>query len=173
LNQRAAGDVTGINAAPSAPKSEIQQEGTKGTSLDLDQVRRACPALSQYFPDAFSSVQKLALSIHQLRGFLGISGKLWDEAQRSLGSLEASLSLLVILQGHEDGRISSLGGYLHSIMNKAGSNQTSMGEVIARMAAGRAHAIKVSVVSPLFVKKRRNDMPDKINGCQFRPVRRA
>jgi replication initiation protein RepC len=153
LNQRAAGDVTGINAEPSAPRSEIQQERTKGTSLDLDQVRSACPALSQYYPDAFSSVQKLALSIHQLRGLLGISGKLWDEAQRSLGSLEASLSLLVILQGHEDGRISSPGGYLHSIINKTSSGQTSMGDVIAKMAASRAHARNPSVVSPLFAKK--------------------
>ncbi len=153
LIQRAAGDVSGINAAPCAPRSEIQQERTKGASLDLDQVQRACPALSQYYPDAFSSVQKLASSIHQLRGLLGISGKLWDEAQRSLGSLEASLSLLVILQGHEDGRISSPGGYLNRIVTKTGSHQTSMEEIIAKMAASRTHAPSPSVTFPLFSKK--------------------
>ncbi|WP_262298176.1 plasmid replication protein RepC [Microvirga sesbaniae] len=153
LNQRAAEDVNGIKAAPYAPKSEIQQERTKGLPLDLNQVQRACPALSQYYPDAFSSVHKLASSIHQLRGLLGISGKLWDEAQRSLGPIEASLSLLVILQGHEDGRISNPGGYLHSIVSKTGSHQSSMGDVIARMAASRTHDPRPSVVFPLLGKK--------------------
>ncbi|QRM35067.1 hypothetical protein JO965_39385 (plasmid) [Microvirga sp. VF16] len=153
LNQRAAGDVNGIKAAPSAPRSEIQQERTKDISLDLNQVQQACPALSQYYPDAFSSVQKLASSIHQLRGLLGISGKLWDEAQRSLGPIEASLSLLVILQGHEDGRISNPGGYLHSIVSKSASHQPGMREIIARMAASRTHDPRPSLVFPLFGKK--------------------
>ena len=36
-------------------------------------------------------MQKLAITVHQLRGMLGISSKLWDEAQRSLGAVDASL----------------------------------------------------------------------------------
>ena len=164
LNQRAAEGDTGIGAAPPSfePETKLVQKKISAASpgsatavpaLDLDLIRRACPSLSSYYPDAFSSLEKLGLSIQQLRRLLGISGSLWAQAQRSLGSYEASLSLLVILQGHEDGRISSPGGYLHSLVARAHWHRGGMTDLIAKMGSTRVLHAAALMMSQAPAKK--------------------
>ncbi|MBD2745743.1 hypothetical protein IC232_03440 [Microvirga sp. BT688] len=173
LNQGATEAEPGIEVTPSSAcelrqdrskaSTSLNQGVTRERSLDLNLLKKGCPALLAYYPDAYSSVQKLAITVHQLRGMLGISSKLWEEAQRSLGAVDASLALLVILQGHEEGRISSPGGYLHRIATSGASQRTQMLDVVLKMAAAPVnHPLKVSSPSMLFAKKeRRNDMSDK------------
>lgn len=164
LNQGATEGTTGIKASASSSSLEPQHVASRATTpsyrvgsdkaLDLDLLKKACPSLLGYYPDAYSSVQKLAITVHQLRGMLGISSKLWDEAQRSLGAIDASLALLVILQGHEDGRISSPGGYLHRIVATNASQRTEMLDIVLKMAtAPMSKPLKVSSPSVLFAKK--------------------
>ncbi|OIS94806.1 plasmid replication protein RepC [Brucella cytisi] len=93
-------------------------------TVSLDMVLRSCPEITAY---AFSSIrhwQDLANTAEKVRSFLGIDGKLYDLAKKTLGTHNASIVIAYILQRYE--QIQSAGGYLRILTEKAANGSFSI-----------------------------------------------
>jgi replication initiation protein RepC len=119
-----------IESKPSESKNsyleqEAFQEGDRGENhapiagtADVALVLEACPSLSEYVELPKSEVDLVATARY-LRGSLGASQSVWDEAVEKLGPINAAAAVCLVLQLHADdrgSRIRNPGGYLRAMV---------------------------------------------------------
>ncbi|MFQ0815719.1 replication initiation protein RepC [Brucella anthropi] len=93
-------------------------------TVSLDMVLRSCPEITAYAPSSIRHWQDLANTAEKVRSFLGIDGKLYDLARKTLGSHNAAIVIAYILQRYE--HIQSAGGYLRVLTEKAANGSFSI-----------------------------------------------
>jgi replication initiation protein RepC len=97
-------------------------------SYPLGMVLEACPHIIDYARDGISSWQDFVATATHVRSMLGISPSAWEEANSVLGPADAAVVVAAILQRAE--AITSAGGYLRSLTEKARAGQFSLGPVL-------------------------------------------
>ncbi len=130
------------NAAPHMPPSaappERQAPKPQQHSFPLGMVLEACPDIADHARDGVKSWRDLVATAALVRPMLGISPSAWEEAVDVLGPNDAAVVLAAILQ--RSSVISSAGGYLRSLTDKARAGAFSLGPVL--MALIRANMRK-------------------------------
>lgn len=127
-----------MRAAASVPKAKIP-EAPKTYPLEL--VLKACPDIVDYSINGIASWRDLMATAAQVRAFLGISPSAYANALDELGQENAALVIACLLQRAH--HISSAGGYLRALTEKARTGQFSVGPMLmallkAENRAGRA-----------------------------------
>lgn len=109
-------------------------------SISLDQVLRACPDIREYGPNGVSTWRELHDASQIVAGFLGISPSAYREALSLMGANVASTAIAWILQ--KLATISSPGGYLRSLTQKAKAGGFSINQLLfSGMTANRSLAL--------------------------------
>ena len=111
----------------------------KAPSIPLPLVLKACPDILPYAGDSIRSWHELIGAAAYVRGMMGISLDAWQEAQRVMGSSEAAVVVISILQRVDT--INSPGGYLRALTLKAANGAFSSGPMVMALlssASGRA-----------------------------------
>ena len=119
------------------------QQATKlppQTTFPLGMVLEACPDIADHARDGVKSWRDLVVTAAKVRPMLGISPSAWEEANEVLGPNDAAVLLAAILQ--RSSAISSAGGYLRSLTEKARAGAFSLGPVL--MALIRANMRKAA-----------------------------
>lgn len=114
------------------------QPGRKAAAeLPLDIVIRACPQIADYSPSGVITDWTGLLSAAGLvRVMLGVSHSAWQEACFTMGDRNAAVTVACILE--RQGQISSAGGYLRNLTERAGRGAYSPGPaVLALLKPGR------------------------------------
>jgi replication initiation protein RepC len=91
-------------------------------------VLDACPDFLDYAKTGISTRRDLIATAAVIRSMLGISPSAWEEAQLVVGEAHAAIVVAVILQRGE--AISSAGGYLRDITDKARAGGFSPGPML-------------------------------------------
>ncbi|MGE3371513.1 MAG: plasmid replication protein RepC [Rhizobiaceae bacterium] len=128
------GKEQGATAEP-----EPEPKSTPPTGYPLGMVLRACPDIADYARNGISGWAELIETANLVRGALGVSPDAWRQACESMGAADAAIVVAAILQRAE--HISSPGGYLRSLTDKARAGQFSVGPVLMALlrARGRSH----------------------------------
>jgi replication initiation protein RepC len=123
--------------ASAEPKPEPKSAPPTGYPLGM--VLRACPDVADYARNGISSWPELIEMANLVRGALGVSPDAWHQACEAMGAVDAAIVVAAILQRGE--KISSPGGYLRSLTDKARAGQFSVGPVLMALlrARGRSH----------------------------------
>ncbi|MEO9778028.1 MAG: plasmid replication protein RepC [Sedimentitalea sp.] len=129
-NEEAADVVTKPNAE--APvETEQGNRGTtakkkRGAVLDLGTVMQACPGFTQMSRDLGGYVENWS-ELHrvaaQVRPMVGVSEHAWAVAQDRLGPQAAAAAMALIFDKFSDGEVTSPGGYLRGMVEKAGAGE--------------------------------------------------
>jgi replication initiation protein RepC len=96
----------------------------KRAALDLPTVMQACPEFASWarnmggFLKDWSDLHRVA---GQLRPMIGVSEHAWNVAQERLGKQVATAALALVFEKHCAGEVSSPGGYLRGMVEKAGA----------------------------------------------------
>jgi replication initiation protein RepC len=104
-------------------------------SYPLGLVLKACPDITDYALDGIGSWRDLMATAAQVRGYLGVSPSAYEEACHVMGPETAAIVVACILQRAQ--HISSAGGYLRALTDKAKAGQFSVGPML--MAALKAN----------------------------------
>lgn len=98
----------------------------RGAALDLPTVMQACPEfaswahnLGGYLKD-WSDIHRI---VGQLRPMIGVSEHAWSVAQDKLGPQMAAACLVLVFDKHCAGEVTSAGGYLRGMVEKAGAGE--------------------------------------------------
>ncbi len=86
---------------------------------------RACPDIADYARDGIADCQHLIATANLVRGALGVSPHAWDQACDIMGPADAAITVAAILQRAD--AITSAGGYLRSLTEKARAGESSFG----------------------------------------------
>ena len=106
------------SAGPPAQEPEPRRVNAfRGVNLDL--VSSACPELQSYFPRSLETWNDLCAAAAVIRPWLGISDDAWQEACEAVGADGAAICVAVILEKGARGQVSSPGGYLRGMTEKA------------------------------------------------------
>lgn len=106
------------SAGPQFREPSIQDRiDAKTATIPLDMVLRACPDIKTYAPQGIASWRDLVTASQLVARFLGITQSAYNEAMQVMGFAGASTTIAWILQ--RIGEISSAGGYLRSLTQKA------------------------------------------------------
>jgi replication initiation protein RepC len=97
-------------------------------SISLDQVLRICPDIREYGAHGVSTWRELHEASQIVSGFLGISKSAYREALSFMGAEAASTAIAWILQ--KLATISSPGGYLRSLTQKARAGGFSISQLL-------------------------------------------
>jgi len=98
----------------------------KRTVLDLPTVMQACPEFASWarnmggFLKDWGDLHRVA---GQLRPMIGVSEHAWNVAQDRLGKQVATAALALVFEKHSAGEVSSPGGYLRGMVEKAGAGE--------------------------------------------------
>ncbi|WP_424988756.1 plasmid replication protein RepC [Microbulbifer sp. S227A] len=98
----------------------------KRAALDLPTVMQACPEFASWarnmggFLKDWSDLHRVA---GQLRPMIGVSEHAWNVAQDRLGKQVATAALALVFEKHCTGEVSSPGGYLRGMVEKAGAGE--------------------------------------------------
>lgn len=98
----------------------------KRTALDLPTVMQACPEFASWahnmggFLKNWGDLHRIA---GQLRPMIGVSEHAWNVAQDRLGQQAATAALALVFEKHCAGEVSSPGGYLRGMIEKAGAGE--------------------------------------------------
>ncbi|SDF00949.1 replication initiation protein RepC [Paracoccus isoporae] len=98
----------------------------KRAALDLPTVIQACPEFASWarnlggFLKDWGDLHRVA---GQLRPMIGISEHAWNVAQDRLGKQVATAALALVFEKHCAGEVSSPGGYLRGMVEKAGAGE--------------------------------------------------
>ncbi|WP_139976596.1 plasmid replication protein RepC [Ochrobactrum sp. CGA5] len=106
-------------------------------TVSLDMVLRSCPEITVYALSSIRHWQDLANTAEKVRCFLGIDGKLYNHAKKTLGTHNASIVIAYILQRYE--QIQSAGGYLRILTEKAASGSFSIRPMLMAALNGQNH----------------------------------
>ena len=128
-------------AAGVAPKSptvvpverpEREGEGAEptkthqGVAVDVRTVMQACPEFAFWarntggYQRDWSDLQRIA---GNLKKFIGISDHAWLAAQEVMGKQMAAAAMALVFDKHAKGEVSSAGGYLRGMTEKAGAGK--------------------------------------------------
>ena len=127
----------GATAAP-APETKslpVAGKAMPPAGYPLGLVLRACPDIADYARDGISGWGELVETANLVRGALGVSPDAWNQACEAMGPVDAAICVAAILQRGE--RISSPGGYLRSLTDKARAGQFSIGPVLMALLRAR------------------------------------
>jgi replication initiation protein RepC len=122
---------TTILKEPLAQSSEtrIKTGNTKQTTpLSIDTVLRACPDIADYAPNKIVSWRDLIEVSRIVSTFLGISQSAYHEACQVIGIESVSATIAGILQRISE--ISSAGGYLRALTQKARAGEFSVAQML-------------------------------------------
>lgn len=130
-------ETSGVGAAPRMRTAEAPR------TYPLGLVLKACPDIVDYSPNGISSWRDLMATAAQVRAFLGVSPSAYADALDELGQESAAVVIACILQRAH--HISSAGGYLRALTEKARAGQFSVGPMLmallkAESAPARARA---------------------------------
>jgi replication initiation protein RepC len=120
------------SGATAEPRTR-EAEKPKGYPLGL--VLKACPDIAEYALHGISSWRDLMATAAQVRGFLGVSPSAYADALEALGQENTAIVIACILQRAT--QISSAGGYLRVLTDKARAGDFSVGPML--MAALKAN----------------------------------
>lgn len=107
-----------------------EKAGARGdvSRLPLMLILKACADLQTYRPDGIQTWDDLIEAAEFVRGMIGISSDAWVDAIKSMGAVDAAITVAAILE--RIGEISSPGGYLRALSRKAADGQFSTGPMI-------------------------------------------
>lgn len=98
----------------------------RGAALDLPTVMQACPEFASWAHNVGGYLKDWG-DIHrivgQLRPMIGVSEHAWNVAQDRLGPQMAAACLVLVFDKHCTGEVSSAGGYLRGMVEKAGAGE--------------------------------------------------
>ncbi|MDE4142134.1 plasmid replication protein RepC [Phaeobacter gallaeciensis] len=98
----------------------------KRTALDIPTIMQACPEFASWarnmggFLKDWGDLHRVA---GQLRPMIGVSEHAWNVAQDRLGKQVATAALALVFEKHCAGEVSSPGGYLRGMIEKAGAGE--------------------------------------------------
>lgn len=130
------------------PPVEAEQDGwsttakkPRGTALDLATVMQACPGFAQMARDLGGYIENWS-QLHrvagQVRSMVGVSEHAWTVAQERLGPQVAAAAMALIFDKFSDGEVSSAGGYLRGMVEKAGAGELHLERSFYGRLSGRA-----------------------------------
>ncbi|AVW90029.1 MULTISPECIES: plasmid replication protein RepC [Roseobacteraceae] len=112
---------------PNAQLEEwVAEVRKKRAALDLPTVMQACPEFASWarnmggFLKDWGDLHRVA---GQLRPMIGVSEHAWNVAQERLGKQVATAALALVFEKHCAGEVSSPGGYLRGMVEKAGAGE--------------------------------------------------
>jgi replication initiation protein RepC len=112
----------------SAPQSGWQASKLQQQSFPLGMVLEACPDIVDHARDGIKSWRDLVATAALVCPMLDISPSAWEDANEVLGPNDAAVVLAAILQ--RSSAITSAGGYLRSLTEKARGGAFSLGPVL-------------------------------------------
>ena len=98
----------------------------KRSAMDLPTVMQACPEFASWarnmggFLKDWGDLHRVA---GQLRPMIGVSEQAWNVAQDRLGKQVATAAFALVFEKHSAGEVSSPGGYLRGMVEKAGAGE--------------------------------------------------
>lgn len=112
------------------------------TGYPLGLVLRACPDIADYARNGISTWEGLVQTADLVRAALGVSPDAWLHAREVMGDIDAAIVVAAILQRSD--HISSAGGYLRALTDKARAGEFSLGPVLMALlrARGRSNEAK-------------------------------
>lgn len=122
--------------ATAQPKPEPNSAPPTGYPLGM--VLRACPDIADYARNGISGWAELIETANLVRGALGVSPDAWRQACEAMGAADAAIVVAAILQRAE--HISSPGGYLRSLTDKARTGQFSVGPLLMALLRTRGRS---------------------------------
>jgi replication initiation protein RepC len=91
-------------------------------------VLKACSDIAEYALDGIAGWRDLMATAAQVRGYLGVSPSAYADALEALGQENTAIVIACILQRAT--QISSAGGYLRVLTNKARAGEFSVGPML-------------------------------------------
>lgn len=98
----------------------------RGTAVDVATVMQACPeftfwarTMGGYLQD-WGDLYRVA---GDLTSVIGISDHAWRAAQEAMGKPMAAAAMALVFDKHAKGEVSSAGGYLRGMTEKAGAGE--------------------------------------------------
>ncbi len=116
-----------------------QPQDRQISAYPLGLVLRACPDIVDYARHGISDWAGLVTTADLARAALGISPDAWRQACEAMGPADAAIVVAAILQRVE--AISSAGGYLRSLTDKARAGQFSVGPVLMALLRAKDKAL--------------------------------
>ena len=104
----------------------VAQVRKKRAALDIPTVMQACPEFASWahnmggFLKDWGDLHRVA---GQLRPMIGVSEHAWNDAQEQLGKQVATAALALVFEKHCSGEVTSPGGYLRGMVEKAGAGE--------------------------------------------------
>ncbi|MCO5066522.1 MAG: replication initiation protein RepC [Rhizobiaceae bacterium] len=134
------GEAEPIHPPYIQPQRPVGNKSPLGFPLGL--VLRACPDIVDYARAGIDSWDDLVEVANLVRAALGVSPDAWNQACEAMGRVDAAIVVAAILQRAD--QISSAGGYLRALTDKARANAFSVGPVLMALlrAKGRAQQEK-------------------------------
>jgi replication initiation protein RepC len=112
-----------------------QRPKTLEMTYPLGMVLNACPDLLDYAKTGISNWRDFIATAAVIRSMLGISPSAWEDAQTVMGEAHAAIVVAAILQRGE--AISSAGGYLRDLTDKARAGGFSPGPMLMALIGNR------------------------------------
>ena len=101
----------------------------RGAALDLATVMQVCPEFASWarnmggFVKDWGDLHRIA---GQLRPMIGVSEHAWNVAQDRLGPQIATAALVLVFEKHSSGEVTSPGGYLRGMVEKASAGALNL-----------------------------------------------
>jgi replication initiation protein RepC len=109
---------------------------TKSVPMPLEAVLSVCPQIIDYSRDGIEDWRDLMQTAGLVRSMLGVSPDAWERARKTMGDINASITIAAILERIDD--IRSPGGYLRALTDRAEIGQYSVLPVIKAL-GGEKH----------------------------------
>jgi len=129
--------ISPLEVEETPQSSEIQwSTNTMRTEVEIPTLMQACPEFAELARGTVNYVrnwQDLHFAADKICAMVGISRDAWNAAQKDMGPFVAAAAVALITDKHSSGEVSSPGGYLRGMVEKA-----KIGELnLARSIYGR------------------------------------
>jgi len=123
------------------PSQDIKRTVEPIKAFPLGMVLRACPEISMYGPAGkVDNWRDLMVAAVVVRSMLGVSPSAYQDACEVMGPENAAVTMAAILE--RNGHITSAGGYLRDLTNKARRGEFSLGPVLMALLRGNGQVVK-------------------------------
>ena len=133
------GNEPGPTDAPDQPphtKPQRSPNPKPPAGYPLSLVMRACPDIADYRRTPITDWNDLVETANLVRGALGVSPQAWSEACEVMGRIDAAIVVAAILQRSD--QITSAGGYLRVLTDKARAGAFSVGPALMALLRARS-----------------------------------
>lgn len=130
--EQAAGVAPGNLTVLPVERSEAEGEGTevpktpRGVAVDVRTVMQACPEFA-YWARSIGGYLRDWGDLYRIAGdlkkMIGVSDHAWLHAQEVMGKQMAAAAMALVFDKHATGEVSSAGGYLRGMTEKAGAGE--------------------------------------------------